>query len=118
MRQPTRFALLIVLGVGFWCMLWMIRGKYVGNDPRDKEQKNDIAHFRSRFRLSDVVDEALESRLYNSLSVLEQSLHRQDAGTEWPQLIWQTSPTQGDTREMNSWKIRNPEWSHRVFFLL
>jgi mannosyltransferase OCH1-like enzyme len=114
MRQPARFALLIVLGAVCWCLAWLGKGRYVGNDPRNKEQSNDIA--RSHFRFSDVVDEALESRLYDSLSLLEQSLRRH-ANTEWPQFIWQTSPTQGDTREMNSWKIRNPEWNHRVFFL-
>jgi|SRR5271170_5991357 len=116
MRQPTRFALLIVLVAGCWCLIWLGRGEYMGNYSRNKEQKNDVL-FRSRFRSSAVVDEALESRLYNSLSVLEQSLRRHDTGTEWPKFIWQTSPTQGDTQEMNSWKTRNPQWSHRVFFI-
>jgi hypothetical protein len=115
MRQPARFALLVVLGAVCWCLAWLGKGRYVGNGPRYKDQNNDIA--RSPFRMSDVVDEALESRLYDSLSQLEQSLRRH-ANTEWPQLIWQTSPTHGDTREMNSWEIRNPEWNHRVFFLL
>ena len=115
MRQPARFALLIVLGAVCWYIAWLGKGRYVGNGPRNKDQNNDIA--RSPFRLSDVVDEALESRLYDSLSLLEQSLRRHP-NTEWPQLIWQTSPTHGDTREMNSWKIRNPEWNHRVFFLV
>ena len=110
MRQPARFALLIVLGAVCWCLAWLGKGRH-----RNKEHNNDNA--RSHFRLSDVVDEALKSRLYDSLSLLEQSLRRH-ANTEWPQFIWQTSPTQGDTREMNSWKIRNPEWNHRVFSLL
>jgi len=118
MRQPTRFALLIILVAGCCCVLWLSTGNYAGSDPRNKEQKNDAFRFRSRFRMSDVVDEALESRLYNSLSLVEQSLRRPNAGTEWPKFIWQTSPTQGDTQEMNSWKIRNPEWNHRVFSTL
>lgn len=66
------------------------------------------------FRQEGLVDVSLERTLYDSLTQLELTLHPDEAATEWPKLIWQTSPTAGDTEEMNTWKVMNPDWSYKV----
>lgn len=66
------------------------------------------------FRREGVVDVALERTVYDSLTQLELTFRPDEAATEWPKRIWQTSPTAGDTEEMKTWKVMNPDWRYKV----
>lgn len=113
MKQTTRLLLLICFGIA--CVLlswWSFRWKSV-NVPVDRPSREGVVDFLPIFRLSGIVNETLEKNLYDSLTALQHTLPR-NSGTEWPKLIWQTSPSKEVTPEMNSWKTKNPEWKYQV----
>ena|SRR2546423_13155102 len=67
----------------------------------------------SRSRHGDLVDEAFEKTLYDSLTDLTFDPPHHSTIDGWPKMIWQTSPYQG-TKEMETWKVNNPEWGYKV----
>src|SRR5437762_11663165 len=114
MKRLTRVTSLTIVGLTFWVVLWRAgRNTSTWNELNSKS--NEFDRFLPHFRQIDTVDEALEAHLYESLSSLSQSFNF-DTGKEWPKFIWQTSPSKEVTQEMNSWKIRNPEWKYQVGF--
>jgi hypothetical protein len=118
MKRTTRLALLIILGLlGCWWLLWRDHGMNIIGSARDAFRGTPkhpaVVDFLPRFRLEGMVNEALEAKLYDALSKLEESLSH-EAVNEWPRFIWQTSPTKEETPDVKSWKIHNSEWAYKV----
>src|SRR5437763_7660889 len=115
MRYYLRLALISVTGVASLWLLWLGCGLFLRTPVLELDAKRGVVDFLPVFRQKGVVDEALEKSLYDSLTELELTLRPYNAVNEWPRLIWQTSPTTGDTEEMKTWKVMNPDWRYKVF---
>jgi hypothetical protein len=114
MRQYARLTLLTFFGATCLWLLWLGGRKYIRSSPPKIDEKKGVVDFLPRFRQGGLVDEAFETRLYDSLTELELTLRPHEAVNKWPKLIWQTSPSKGDTEEMKTWKVKNPEWRYKV----
>src|SRR5579862_6174917 len=119
MRQYLRlvcFLLLLSLGLANWWILGKGIGKLWNSywKPSKWDEHRGVMDFLPRFQQPGVVDEAFEARLYASLTELEQTLRSYQPVKNWPKYIWQTSPSKGETEEMNNWKVKNPDWRYKV----
>ena len=81
--------------------------------PVERPLREGVVDFLPIFRLSGIVDDAREKNLSDSLTALQLTLPY-NSGTEWPRIVWQTSPSKEVTPEMNSWKTKNAEWKYQV----
>lgn len=88
-----------------WLVVWRV-------DSLPKIPQTEVDFFSHSLQRN-LVDDGLEKTLYESLTKLSISSRRQAVVNRWLRTIWQTSPSE-KTNEMETWKVKNPEWVYKV----